>query len=103
VFNVLGVGHHDRSHSPISAANAATWFGDHERTSATTICTVAGFVGPALGEMLPTMFVTQANHGRDAWMLLIIVHGVHTVVEFGGWCSSSSPTVRRLHRAWRNS
>jgi nitrate/nitrite transporter NarK len=80
VFNVLGVGHHHRSHSPISAANAATWFGDHERTSATTICTVAGFVGPALGEMLPPMFVTQANHGRDAWMLLIIVHGVHTVV-----------------------
>jgi hypothetical protein len=30
--------------------------------------------------MLPPMLVTEAkNHGRDAWMLLIIVRGVQTV------------------------
>jgi hypothetical protein len=66
--------------SSIPALIAATWFGEHERAFATTISTVSSFIGIAIGNLLPPEIITDAHHGRGAWVTLFAAQGGFAVI-----------------------
>lgn len=46
---------------------SSTWFNSEHQTFATTVCTMANYVGLALGTLLPPLFVTPGGNGPSNW------------------------------------
>uniref|UniRef100_A0A7S1QAQ5 Major facilitator superfamily (MFS) profile domain-containing protein n=1 Tax=Neobodo designis TaxID=312471 RepID=A0A7S1QAQ5_NEODS len=60
---------------------AARWFGEKERTLATTIAAVSNSMGVAVGQLIPPLIVTPDNHGRDRWLILFAVGCSYSLIE----------------------
>jgi MFS family permease len=60
---------------------AARWFGDRERTKATTLAAISNAFGMALGQLIAPLIVTPGDHSEGRWTLLFAVTCVYSLFD----------------------
>jgi hypothetical protein len=67
---------------PVPAALSAAWFGDDERTLATTIASISNPLGGAAGLLLVTLFVNETHGDAAAFRSLFTALSIVNAVDF---------------------